>query len=198
MKKTFSILLALALGLGTTSAALAQDNGRAFYKQSYASRNSGSFDHNTSIVSIGYGLNNSTFGGYWDGGFGPIYGKYEHGIIDEVGIGGYLGLANSHHSGPGYKDNATAIGMGILGYYHFNKLIPLKKLDVYAGAGLGFVNGHYKFDDHSPYKISNSYFDVNAIFKAGARWYFTQGFGVFLEVGYDDMSAANLGVSFRF
>jgi len=198
MKKTFSILLALALGFGATSTALAQDNGRAFYKQSYESRNSGSFDHNTSLVSIGYGFPNTTLNGSWDNGFGPIYGKYEHGIIDEVGIGGYLGLAAASHSGPAYKDHYSAFGMGVLGYYHFNKLIPVHQLDVYAGAGLGFVNGHYKYDDHSPYNISKSYFDVNAIFKVGARWYFTQGFGVYLESGYDDMSSVNLGVTFRF
>lgn len=198
MRKVLSILLALGLGLGATSVASAQDNGRAFYKQSYESRNSGSFDRNTSIVSIGYGFPNSTYSGNWDNGFGPIYGKYEHGIIDEVGIGGYLGLAAASHSSPHYKDKFSAFGMGVLGYYHFNKLIPVHQLDVYAGAGLGFVNGHYKFDDHSPYSTSSSYFDVNAIFKAGARWYFTQGFGAFLEFGYDNMSSVNLGVSFRF
>lgn len=199
MRKTFSLLFASALCLGFSVTSQAQSStGHNFYKQSYASRNSGSFDKNSSLLTLGYGFPNVTTGGYWDNGFGPLYVKYEHGILNEVGIGGYLGFAASAHDGPGYKDNATAIGFGVLGYYHFNKLIPIKQLDVYAGVGIGFINGHYNYDAHSPFNRSDSYFDVNGIFKAGARWYFTPGFSVFLEAGYDGMSDANLGVSFRF
>lgn len=202
MKKVFFLFLASAIGLGASTNARAQNSGRDFYKQSYMSRNSGSYDRNTSLVTIGYGFPNSSIGGAWDNSFGPLYVKYEHGIIDEVGIGAYLGLAGGVWKTPHYKNTAKTLGMGVLGYYHFNKLIPLKQLDVYAGAGLGFVAVRYKYDDKSPYPFDHSDsetdFDGDVIGKVGARWYFTPGFSVYLEGGYDGMSSVNTGISFRF
>lgn len=198
MKKLFSILLCSALSFAITTS-YAQDNGRAFYKQSYKSRNSGSFNHNASLLSFGYGFPNHSGVDYWHHGnrigFGPAYIKYEHGIIDEVGIGGYMGFAASRYKfNNGDVERTTAFGMGILGYYHFNKLIPVNKLDVYLGAGIGFrIWSHTSVTDNK-----DSDFDPLPIGKIGARWYFTPKFAVYAEGGYDDLSDVNLGITLRF
>lgn len=204
MKKVASFFLAATLCLGTAVISHAQNSdAHDFYKQSYSSRNSGSFDKNTSLVTIGYGFPNySVSGSAFDNGFGPLYIKYEHGILNEVGIGAYAAFAGSRWKTAYYKNTATSFGLGVMGFYHFNKLIPVKQLDVYAGAGIGFDLVHYNYDDKSPYPFNNSgsetNFDPDGIFKVGARWYFTPGFSVFAEGGYDGMSDVNLGVSFRF
>lgn len=204
MKKVCSLLLASALCLGVTTLSHAQkSSAHDFYKQSYSSRNSGSFDKNTSLFTLGYGFPNYSIAGtVFDNGFGPLYVKYEHAVLNEVGIGAYAAFAGSHWKNAYYKNTATSFGLGVMGFYHFNKLIPLKQLDVYAGAGIGFALVHYKYDNNSPFPYNHSGsetdFNPEGIFKAGARWYFTPGFSVFAEGGYDGMSDVNLGVSFRF
>jgi len=202
------MLLTLCGGLFITAlsaaSGFAQHNGRAFYKQPYKSRNSGSFSRNTGILSFGYGFPNESGTGYdyWINGnradFGPAYVKYEHGIIDEIGIGGYAGFAASRYRySKNNVDHATAFGMGALGYYHFNKLIPVRQLDVYAGVGIGFRARSFT-ETRNKVKTNGTDFDVLPVAKAGARWYFTQLFGVYAEVGYDQMSDVNIGINLRF
>lgn len=202
MNRLRTLSLAIA-GMLAGSLAFAQDQGRAFYQQPYKTRNSGSFSSDASILSIGLGApNNNRVGKGWNGGnrigFPPTYVKYEHGIIDEVGIGGYLAFSASRYKWDNdFYHARTAFGFGVLGYYHFNRLIPVSQLDVYAGAGLGFrvVNDiHERPND----RHRDSDFDPLPLFKAGARWYFTPKFAVYLEGGYDGMSDVNLGITLRF
>jgi hypothetical protein len=205
MKKTLTLIAATAvLALSSNTQAEAQVI-KSFYKSSYKARNNGTFDKKTGLLSFGYGFPNlsGTNYNFWNNGvsgIGPIYGKYEHGIMDEVGIGGYMALATSSYKyGNNYKDKIISIGGGVLGYYHFNKFIPLKKLDVYAGAGVGFRNIGYTYDDgYNGTKLDHSRFTLFPLIKVGARYFFTNSFGVYAESGYDKMSSVNLGITFKF
>lgn len=208
MKQIF-LAFSLLLGIGLAITASAQ-NGRAFYKTSYKSRNSGSFDRTSGLLSFGIGFPNRSGAGYdyWGGdskrmGIGPGYIKYEHGIMDEIGIGGYVAAAASRYKhGPDrrYTDRTIAVSVGAMGYYHFNKLIPIRKLDVYAGVGLGVRQLSYSYDDdyNGFDEDDRSDFDVMPLFKVGARYYFTKVFGLYGEAGYDNMSDVNLGITLRF
>lgn len=188
MKK---ILLFGALALGVTLPAVAQSSG--FYNTSYKNRNSGSFHKGENLLTLSYGFP-STFA-YNNSGFGPVYGKFEHGIMDEIGLGFQLGLgAGSYNHFGGYKINEFGLGFAALGYYHFNKLIPVKDLDVYAGVGIAFLN--VARSTNANVNLKNS-FNASPTWKVGARWYFTPTFGVNLDLGYDRMSSANIGVTFR-
>jgi hypothetical protein len=192
-----NLLLLGAMSLVGLGAAQAQT--KDFYKTSYKSRNSGSFSKNTGILSFGLGFPNLINNSYNNfGGFGPVYAKYEHGIMDEISIGGYLaaGFGNYRYGWNSYKVNVFGFSGAVLGYYHFNKLIPVSKLDVYAGIGFGFRSLAYKTDNGN-FEPDND-FDPLFIAKVGARWYFTQSFAVYAESGYDKMSSVNLGVSLRF
>ena len=125
-----------------------------------------------------------------------MYAKYEHGIIDEVGIGGQMALAGVRYD---YNNNQTervnTFHFALLGYYHFNKLIPVKQLDVYAGTGLAFKSRTVTYSDDAYNNYSGS--DVDLTVKVGARYYVKNNFAFYGEGGFDGMSDINLGVTFR-
>ena len=198
MTKIWNTLLTLALLLSFSFSATAQ-SGKAFYQTPYKSRNSGSFGKNSNLISIGLGLPTRYVYDYdWGNGniaFPTLYLKYEHGIMDEIGIGGYLAATGSRYDHGNHVDRSTYLNFSVLGYYHFNKLIPVKKLDVYAGVGVGLR--HRLYHDGGSGNTSGSTRPV-FVGKVGARYYFTHSFGVYLEAGADGMSDANAGVTFRF
>lgn len=169
----------------------AQSSG--FYNNSYANRNSGSFQKDISLISAGFGLVN-TNGINGNALLGPFYVKYEYGILDEIGISAFGGLSIVSRNRDYYTLTRTAIGFGVMGHYHFNKLIPVHQLDVYAGAGPGFK---VRYDNYSRYHDSHA--NTNLIFAAqiGARWYFTNEFAAFAEMGHNGMSHLTLGATFR-
>lgn len=195
MKKIF---LTTTLAILALSAFDAHAGG--FYSTSYKSRNSGSFSKNTNLLSFGIGFPNHINASYNNfGGFGPIYAKYEHGIMDEISVGAYVaaGFGNYRQGwGTAYKVNVFGLSIGALGYYHFNKLIPVKQLDAYAGAGFGVRSLAYSTD--SGFTTPDNTFKPIGIVKVGARWYFSNSFSVYAESGYDRMSSFNTGVTLRF
>lgn len=191
------VLLVSAISLSSFSFANAQDAQKDFYNYKYKERNSGSFDKNTNLVNLGFGVPNQLR--YNSGsGFGPIYVKYEHGLLDEIGIGGELAFttARTKRNSQNKAFRRTGFNLGVLGYYHFNKFIPLSKLDVYVGLGVGSQIITYSND----FGTADQTTDASPIFlsKVGARWYFTPGFAAYVEGGYDNLSYVNLGVTFRF
>lgn len=193
-------VLFLVLGLTVCGFAMAQQ-GKAFYNTPYKSRNSGSYSRAASLLTFSYGFPNKSVQGhahkgYNRIGFGPVYAKYEHGIMDEVGIGGQLALAGVRYD---YNNDQTervrTFHFAFLGYYHFNKLIPVKQLDVYAGSGLAFRSRNVTYSDDFYDNYSDT--DVTLAFKVGARYYIKNNFAFYGEGGYDHMSDINLGITFR-
>ena len=197
MKKIF--FLAFITGTLLSHAIFAQVD-KSFYRSPYESRNIGSFNKSTGLLSFGIGFPNVPSPSYGTNriNLGPLYVKYEHGFLrDDVGLGGHFAVSHSTFKNTGYKDNVTAVSLAIMGYYHFNKLIPVRNLDVYVCSGLSFRNVTYNYDDNSPIQPSDDA-NVYLVMKAGARYYFMDTFGVYAEGGFDQMSSVNLGVTFRF
>ena len=193
-------VLLLIISVLVCSGAIAQQ-GKAFYNTPYKTRNSGSFSKTASLLTFSYGFPNESVQGYSHKGhnsigFGPVYAKYEHGIIDEIGIGGQIALAGTAYD---YNNDQTervkAFHFAMLGYYHFNKLIPVKQLDVYAGTGLAFRSRSVTYSDDFYDNYSGT--DVNLTVKVGARYYAKNNFAFYGEGGFDGMSDVNLGVTFR-
>jgi len=192
--------LLVVFGLLVCGGAIAQQ-GKAFYNTPYKSRNSGSFSKASSLLTFSYGFPNESIKGYSHKGynrigFGPLYAKYEHGIIDEIGIGGQIALAGLRYD---YNNDQTervrTFHFAVLGYYHFNKLIPVKQLDVYAGAGPAFRSRNVTYSDDSYDNYSST--DLILAFKVGARYYVKNNFAFYGEGGFDQMSDINLGITFR-
>lgn len=181
---------------------VASAQSSSFYKTPYKSRNSGSFHKGDNIVSFGLGFpnvakNRITSWGSYSWGLPPMYGKYEYGIMDEVSIGGRIGIGTGRYKYMNIRANNFSTSMSVLGYYHFNKLIPVSKLDVYAGAGLGMTYSTYeRIDGNYVYRDNDLY--PNLVFLVGARWYFTETFGVYAESGFDGLSLMNIGIALKF
>ena len=182
-------------------------DAKSFYRTPYRSRNSGSYDKDVKTISLGFGFPNTvdnsySYYGFATGtkrvGFGPIMAKYEHAIRNEIGIGAIAEFAyrrRRYDVGPNrYTDKTTGLGLSLLGYYHFNKFIPVRKLDVYAGLGLNINHITYKND-----YTDNTDNEVNVwpAAVAGARYLFTPSFNVYAEIGRTNFSWTNIGVGFR-
>lgn len=207
MKKLILFSLLITVCSTMSFAQLAE----SFYNTSYDNRNNGTFSRSTGIFSLGYGLGNDGLGYSYVSGssstsrlaFGPVYAKYEHGIIrDEIGLGGHLAFANTWNrysdGNNRYRDNVNALSFAMLGYYHFNKLIPVPRLDVYVGSGISVRTVTYNYDsDFSESRSNTSETNVYAVGKIGARYYVGRSFGFYAEAGTDRMSDLNLGISFK-
>jgi opacity protein-like surface antigen len=89
-------------------------------------------------------------------------------------------------------------GLGVRVMYHFNFV---KNFDVYTGITLGYViqtlDASY-YDDIAT--VTGSY-DAQSFFlfgvNVGARYFFTEYIGAYLEVGWSGLQFASLGVTFK-
>ena len=122
----------------------------------------------------------------------PLYGYFESGLTDEIGLGGRLRFWS--------KYGVTSISMQGVGTYHFNNLLNLAndQLDFFGGFGLGFQ------------RISDEGFGVTGLMLSphvGGRYFFNEKVGANAKLGYDILviegftfsnASLSLGVSFRF
>ena len=220
------IKLSLFLSLFISIDAGAQSSAKEFYRTPYNSRNSGSYGRGDHLLSLGYGVPNWLYTGYGVGntivrgggrtrhiGIGPVMLKYEFPIRDEVGLGLILQGATKSwrydNANVTYRDRAWGTGIAFMGYYHFNKLINVPKLDVYAGLGVNFTYqrvtrdaayydyyynnyGYYYYED----RVQDD-FVARPCGVVGARYYVAPKFAFAAEVGYTTFSSINLGITFK-
>jgi hypothetical protein len=150
------------------------------------------------ILNTGLGLG-YYYGGGGYGGFAAGLGiNAEFSITDEIAVGPYLAFTRRTYDVDGGDNfNYTFIDFGARGSYHFGKLLKVNtdQFDPYAGAFLGFVatsggydDGVYDYDDYGGRVQVGVY--------AGARWFFSEKFGVFGEVGVG-MYPIFVGVTFK-
>lgn len=217
---TFKTIVTTVLFLACLNSFNVQaQSGREFYRTPYNTRNSGSFDRSTLLLSFAYGVPNYLYTGYGVStystrhiGIGPVMGKFEFAIRDEVGLGVVLqGAAKKWRYTAGgklYEDNAWGMGASFLGYYHFNKLIPVKNLDVYAGIGVGvsyqelhrdaaYYNYYYDYYGYYYTDAVRADFQVRPNAVVGVRYYVAPRFAFSAEAGYTTFSSFNLGITFR-
>ena len=188
MKKTtkvliLSLILALSLPLAPMNAQI--------------------FDKGDVVLSFGLGLGAT----YYTGGWGykttvpPIFVAGDYCLREDLGpgnlgVGGYLGYSAykyDYYDDWGVKYNTLIFGAR--GTYHFTDLVD--KLDLYGGMMLGaeiVSNKEYGDWEGANYSANSSgvAFDIFA----GARYYFTDSFGVMGELGYG-ISWLKIGVSLK-
>jgi hypothetical protein len=160
------------------------------------------FGKNDKVVSLGVGLG-SYYGSGYKTTFIPVSGSFEYGIVDglingkaAIGVGGYLGYtankweyANSVY---GWEYSHFLIGARGLFHYQF-----VNNLDTYAGLFLGYdITSSKSYGNHGG---TGSADGSNFVFSPyiGARYYFTDNFAAFAELGYG-ISILELGVSLKF
>ena len=178
----------------------AAKTGKAFYKTPYASRNSGSFDKSAHLISLTYGFPNTLdYAGFLYGGndksIGPVNFRYEFPIRDEAGVGlSVAGAKKEWDFGEGYSTDVTGISISPLGFYHFNKLIPVAKLDVFAGVGANVNIISYKYSETY---ADDDEVEVYPTALVGARYYFTDSFSGIVEAGGGSFAFVKFGLSFK-
>ena len=130
-------------------------------------------------------------------GFFPGVGvnvSYDYGLVNNWGpgiftVGGYVGFANWGKTYTGnldYRVNSFAFSPRATYRYSINK-----SFEVYGAAMLGAVVYSYS-------KYVNNESKVFVATTAGCRYSFSRNMAVFAEVGYNELSYVNGGLSFLF
>lgn len=131
----------------------------------------------------------------------PIYFGVDFGIARDWTLGGEISFQSDSDSYYGnnknYKYDSRAIGIGINGNYHFNRIMDIpSNFDFYAGPAVTFFIWDYKDYDNDYPEPDNA--SVGLGVQVGGRYFFTDKFGVNLEFGGGTAtSGAKVGVTFK-
>jgi hypothetical protein len=154
------------------------------------------FKKGDKVVNLGIGFGSTYYSSFYTSHTPALSVSFEtdvkDGILDKgsIGVGGYLGYSSASYSG---YWKTTNIIIGARGSFHY----PLvNKLDTYTGLLLGYNIYTFKYESTFIGSAGTSSGLLLAWF-AGARYYFTDKFGVMAEIGYG-ISYISLGVNFKF
>lgn len=176
-----------------------------------SSVNAQAFEEGNNIVGIGIGI-----GGYYNAYSGsytsqtPAIGLSYEKItgIDvgpgSLGLGGFLGYKSLTYEASylygKYDWKWTYTIVGFRGAYHYD-LFKVDKLDTYAGAMLSYNVVKYTDNTNYPNGYVNTYkakgSGIGFTLYAGGRYYFTEKFGAFAELGYG-VAYLTLGAAIKF
>jgi len=92
----------------------------------------------------------------------------------------------------------TRMAFGAKAAWHVD--LGLKNLDLYLGLKLGWMlwNLETKYSDEASARPLNNYDAFFYGFCLGARYFFTNNIGIYLEAGYSLVSFVNLGLAVKF
>lgn len=166
------------------------------------------FDVGDKVINAGIGLGATYYSGtYYTAGFPPIIISGEYGFKDDIGpgvigLGAYLGFDSYKweysYLTYDYGWKYTTVIIGARGTYHMEFI---DDLDTYGGLLLGFQIVNDK--PIGNYPVGIGYLEPDAAgafvysFFAGARYYFSDNFGVFGELGYG-IAWLSLGAALKF
>ena len=159
------------------------------------------FGKGTNLLNGGLGFG---YKDYYNSRAFPVGVSYEYGITPDISIGAQFDYATVTYEYDiytygflftyinTYRGTYTTTYFGGRGSYHFNRLFNLNsdKLDLYAGVGLGYRGYSNEYSRaHSPLSLNGF---------VGSRFFFTDSFGGFVELGYTGLSLSKIGLSFKF
>ena len=126
----------------------------------------------------------------------PVYVGLDYGVTNDISVGGEFTFRSYSHSSY-YTHNI--MGFFGNGNYHFNNLFNLPRpLDLYAGLSLGVYTSTVTAKEGRDY-IGDSYSGFSLIGQTGARYFFTDNFGVNLELSGGLLtSGLKAGITYRF
>ena len=152
-----------------------------------------------SVVSLGIG-----FGGYGNayttGATPTIMGKFEKGIIDDLGpgnlsVGGVIGIQKGDFDFVSSRTGYTYFTIGGRASYHPH-FINSDKMDFYAGLGLGYYSVSAGTQtEFGSFGVTASSIAFNA--HVGIRYDFNPQWGAWAELG-SELSILSLGASYNF
>ena len=150
------------------------------------------------VVGFGIGFGGTIYSGYYGSGISRIPTlsvNYEHFIVDNlwdenssIGVGGILGYASA--STDYWKSSNIIIGGRGALHYQFTD-----KLDAYTGLMLGYDVASFKWKGFDYGSSSAGGFTYSWFL--GGRYYFSDTFAAFAELGYG-IAVFNVGVAMKF
>jgi hypothetical protein len=213
MKKQFLLLLS-ACFLSITSFAQSSESTENAYSKG------------KSYVSVGYGFPNFigfTFralsaspdvGTFNVNALGPIYAKYEYGLVEKIGLSFNVAYAKAKinytysdwdydYFGNYYEYQSTetinyqTVSFNVKPTFHF---LESTKGDLYAGAGLGVRYRSISVNSNSTgsyYGGSSTRIGIGFDGTFGGRYYFTKNIGAYGEIGFAK-SLLQFGITAKF
>ena len=176
-----------------------------FFVCGVAAAQTPSFEKGDKVINLGVGIGGNYYSGFTSGiNRTPfLSASLDIGIVDgigdkgSIGIGGIVGFSSVKWNDRDYGYKQSNILIGPRGTFHY----PLvDKLDTYAGLTLGYHIVSYKYT--GSFGNSGTFgTNVSAVYFSGfigARYYFTDSFGIMLELGSGGLSLANFGVALKF
>ncbi|MDR0409296.1 MAG: hypothetical protein LBH18_02735 [Spirochaetaceae bacterium] len=115
-----------------------------------------------------------------------------------LSVGGYFGFATNKDDDGHSVDKELRLGFGAKASYHFNFV---KNFDPYISIVLGWLidkeTHTYTFWDK---EYTDEYDDSELLFgfNLGARYFFTNNIGAYLELGSNSISVASIGLAVKF
>jgi outer membrane protease len=106
-------------------------------------------------------------------------------------------LSSKYDYGFGYNYKFTALYIGARGSYHLSDdlNIGIDELDLYGTGTVGFRS--FTWSDNFGYSTASYGNGIYVGVSAGAKYYFTDKIGAFLELGATGSSNARLGIAFK-
>jgi hypothetical protein len=183
MKKMLLLFVAIAFSLAQL---LAQES---------------TFQKGDKVLNLGIGFGGRYTGSGMTTSVPPVSASFEVGVKDgvlekgSIGVGGIIAYSAHkwEYSGWGWK--YTSIIIGARGTFHY----PLvEKLDTYTGLLLGYdISTAKEYGTSTGYPYDNSYGGLSYAWFVGARYYFSDSFAAFGELGVG-ITILNLGVALKF
>lgn len=128
----------------------------------------------------------------------PFYGGFDYGVHEDITVGLQASYATRTYNAGTYGDyKANWFGIGANGNYHFNTILGIPdNFDVYAGVTLAYNSLSYNYPNG--FAGSNTGSGVGFAGQLGARYYFSDNFGINLEFGGGNIaSGGKIGISFK-
>lgn len=166
--------------------------------------NAQTFDKGTKVLNLGIGFGGNYYSSWSGSSHTPLLAaSFDVSILDEVlekgsiGVGGYIGYQSAKYDysgGYGWKQNSLLIGPRGTFHYPF-----IDKLDTYAGLLLGYHYVNWKYTGNwGGIEQDNAASSIYFSGFIGARYYFTEKIGAYLELGSGSLGLANIGVAIKF
>ena len=140
-------------------------------------------------VNVGIGLSN----------FGtPVYAGLDFGIGNNISVGGEVSYRKWSNNYGFFDYSHSIITVSANGNYHFNELLTIpSNIDFYAGLSLGYSIWNSKYD--GPGADIDYGGDGSGLYfsgQVGGRYFFSDKFGVNLELGGGSISGAKVGITY--
>ncbi len=143
-------------------------------------------------------------------GFVPVYVKLEYGLSNHVGLAATVAYDAFNYNfrqqfegnnGTFNRNKTNAFRMfssGLTAFYHLGDVIHVKRLDPFVGLGFTINNIRYSAYPQGDSTMVRTDHNAAIYLKAGTRYYISDKFSLYGDLGYDKHTIFSLGFSCRF